>query len=122
MPAADTKTEQLIYALGHRDASTAAASGCCNTKTQSYILEAIDRVNGLEDQLPMEGETDPTTTTVGYTIGQIYTNTTTGKQFILKSIVPGNPTVYTWQPMGEPEEFVFTLADSTIVTKNIMVA
>lgn len=49
MPAADTKTQQLLYALGHRGASTAAANGCCNTKTQGYILDAITRITNEED-------------------------------------------------------------------------
>lgn len=46
----DTKTEQMLNVLGNGgDASQ--FRGCCNTKTQSYILDAIDRVQTVEDEV-----------------------------------------------------------------------
>lgn len=46
----DTKTEALLNILGNGgDASS--YKGCCNTKTQSYILDAIDRVQSVEDEV-----------------------------------------------------------------------
>lgn len=46
----DTKTEALLNILGNGgDAS--AYRGCCNTKTQNYILDAIDRVQNIEEEV-----------------------------------------------------------------------
>lgn len=46
MAEGDTKTEALLNILGNGgDAS--AYKGCCNTKTQQYIIDAIDRINNL---------------------------------------------------------------------------
>lgn len=50
MASGDTKTEALLNILGNGgDASD--YKGCCNTKTQSYILDAIDRVQNVEDEV-----------------------------------------------------------------------
>lgn len=141
MPAADTKTEQLIYALGHRGASTAAASGCCNTKTQSYLLDAIARVNQLQDDLEAwKNSPDVVDIVATYADLQSYdTSSLTDKDIVRvlsDNTQDGATTYYRWTIsggagswvyvgktiIGQPEEFVFTLADSTTVTKNIMVA
>ncbi len=50
MASGDTKTEAMLNILGN-GGSAAAYRGCCNTKTQSYVLDAIDRVQGLEDEV-----------------------------------------------------------------------
>ena len=50
MASGDTKTEALLNILGNGgDASE--YRGCCNTKTQGYILDAIDRVQNVEDEV-----------------------------------------------------------------------
>lgn len=46
----DTKTEALLNILGNGGDSS-AYRGCCNTKTQSYILDAIDRVESVEEEV-----------------------------------------------------------------------
>ena len=48
MGSGDTKTEQMLYALGN-GGSGDEFRGCCNTKEQTYLLDAIDRINGLEN-------------------------------------------------------------------------
>lgn len=48
MGSGDTKTEQMMYVLGN-GGSGDQFRGCCNTKEQAYLLDAIDRVNGLEN-------------------------------------------------------------------------
>lgn len=48
MGSGDTKTEQMLYALGN-GGSGDEFRGCCNTKEQAYLLDAIDRINGLEN-------------------------------------------------------------------------
>lgn len=67
----DTKTEQMLNVLGN-GGSGDEFRGCCNTKTQSYILDAIDRINALdpsggtnaktefvsENQLEISGKTE----------------------------------------------------------------
>lgn len=50
MASGDTKTEALLNVLGNGgDASQ--YKGCCNTKSQSYILDAIDRIQNVEDEV-----------------------------------------------------------------------
>lgn len=50
MASGDTKTEALLNILGSGgDAS--GYRGCCNTKSQAYILDAIDRVQTLQDDV-----------------------------------------------------------------------
>lgn len=46
MAKGDTKTEQLLDILGN-GGSGDEFRGCCNTKTQGYILDAIDRINNI---------------------------------------------------------------------------
>lgn len=50
MAKGDTKTEQMLDILGN-GGSADQFRGCCNTKTQSYILDAIDRVQRVEDEV-----------------------------------------------------------------------
>ena len=47
MASGDTKTEAMLNVLGN-GGSGDEFRGCCNTKTQSYILDAIDRINALQ--------------------------------------------------------------------------
>lgn len=50
MASGDTKTEQMLNVLGNGgDASQ--FRGCCNTKTQNYILDAIDRMDSIETEV-----------------------------------------------------------------------
>lgn len=48
MGSGDTRTEQMLYVLGNGGTSD-QFNGCCNTKEQTYILNAIDRMNELEN-------------------------------------------------------------------------
>lgn len=48
MNSGDTKTEQMLYTLGNGGDGD-QFRGCCNTKEQAYILDAIDRMNALEN-------------------------------------------------------------------------
>lgn len=50
MASGDTKTEAMLNALGN-GGSADEFRGCCNTKTQQYILDAIDRVQNVEDEV-----------------------------------------------------------------------
>ena len=47
MASGDTKTEAMLNVLGN-GGSGDEFRGCCNTKTQQYILDAIDRINELD--------------------------------------------------------------------------
>ena len=47
MASGDTKTEALLNVLGN-GGSGDEFRGCCNTKTQQYILDAIDRINSIQ--------------------------------------------------------------------------
>lgn len=50
MASGDTKTEALLNILGNGGDASEYKS-CCNTKTQNYILDAIDRVQNVEDDV-----------------------------------------------------------------------
>lgn len=50
MASGDTKTEAMLNVLGN-GGSGDEFRGCCNTKTQGYILDAIDRVNNVEEEV-----------------------------------------------------------------------
>lgn len=57
MASGDTKTEALLNILGNGGDPT-PYRGCCNTKTQQYILDAIDRIDsiaGISDFIGTEG-------------------------------------------------------------------
>lgn len=43
----DTKTEAMLNVLGNGGTGD-EFRGCCNTKTQQYILDAIDRINSIQ--------------------------------------------------------------------------
>lgn len=47
MASGDTKTEAMLNVLGN-GGSGDQFRGCCNTKTQNYILDAIDRINNIK--------------------------------------------------------------------------
>ena len=47
MASGDTKTEAMLNVLGNGGTGD-EFRGCCNTKTQSYILDAIDRINAIQ--------------------------------------------------------------------------
>ena len=56
----DTKTEALLNILGNGGTAD-KYRGCCNTKTQGYIIDAIDRINaisGVSDFIGTDGTAD----------------------------------------------------------------
>lgn len=50
MASGDTKTEALLNVLGN-GGSIEGITGCCNTKTQTYIIDAINRIQGVESEV-----------------------------------------------------------------------
>lgn len=55
----DTKTEAMLNVLGNGGTGD-EFRGCCNTKTQTYILDAIDRMNSISGATDMVGATADT--------------------------------------------------------------
>lgn len=51
MASGDTKTEDLLDILGNGGNASEYDRRCCNTKTQNYILDAIDRMNTVEEDI-----------------------------------------------------------------------
>lgn len=74
MGSGDTKTEQMLYALGN-GGSGDQFRGCCNTKEQAYILDAIDRINSL----------DPSTTNYETFTFTLVDGTTVEKEIAVKA-------------------------------------
>lgn len=50
MASGDTKTEALLNVLGN-GGSIEGITGCCNTKTQNYIIDAINRIQNVENEV-----------------------------------------------------------------------
>lgn len=51
MASGDTKTEHLLDVLANGSRADIPADNCCNTKTQNYILGAVDRMVSLEEEV-----------------------------------------------------------------------
>lgn len=51
MASGDTKTEHLLDVLANGSRADIPADNCCNTKTQNYILGAVDRMISLEEEV-----------------------------------------------------------------------
>lgn len=51
MASGDTKTEHLLDVLANGSRADIPADNCCNTKTQNYILEAVNRMISLEEEV-----------------------------------------------------------------------
>lgn len=56
MASGDTKTQQLLDIL-ENGGSTEGISGCCNTKTQDYIIQNIEAVKAAESAITAKGGT-----------------------------------------------------------------
>lgn len=112
MASGDTKTEALLNILGNGgDASS--YKGCCNTKTQSYILDAIDRVQNVEDEVEeLKNNPDVVDIVDTYADLQAYDTTHLSDNDIIRVLADethsGNSTYYkfnkqagTWTFIGE---------------------
>lgn len=51
MASGDTKTEHLLDVLANGSRADIPTDNCCNTKTQNYILGAVDRMISLEEDI-----------------------------------------------------------------------
>lgn len=51
MASGDTKTEHLLDVLANGSRADIPADNCCNTKTQNYILGAVNRMVSLEEEV-----------------------------------------------------------------------
>lgn len=137
MASGDTKTEQMLGILGSGgDASQ--FRGCCNTKTQAYILDAIDRVQNVEDEVAeLKNNPDVVDIVNTYADLQSYDTQHLTDNDIIRVLNDethdGYSTYYrydkqtdTWTYIGKVdsfvfEEFTFTLLDNTTVTKEFAV-
>ena len=127
MASGDTKTEQMLNVLANGgDASQ--FSGCCNTKTQNYILGAIDRVQSVEDEVEeLKNNPDVVDIVATYADLQAYdTQHLTDKDVIRvlqDETHDGDSTYYrynkqadTWTYIGESKQYTdFVGTDGTAV-------
>ena len=137
MASGDTKTEALLQILGNGGDSS-KYKGCCNTKEQAYILDAIDRVQTLQDDVDeIKNNPDVVDIVDTYADLQAYDTQHLTDNDIIRVLNDethdGYSTYYrftknpdTWTYVGTIgsytiEEFTFTLVDDTVVTKNLAV-
>ena len=110
MASGDTKTEALLNILGN-GGSIEGISGCANTKTQNYIIDAINRIQDLEDELEeLKNNPDVVDIVATYADLQSYdTSTLTDKDIIRvlqDSTHSDNSTYYRWNSSTEEFDFV----------------
>ena len=110
MASGDTKTEAMLNILGN-GGSAAAYRGCCNTKTQSYILDAIDRVQAVEDEVEeLKNNPDVVDIVATYQDLEDYDTTTLTDKDIIRvlsdSTHGGDSTFYRWDADTDSFEFV----------------
>ena len=78
MASGDTRTEAMLNVLGN-GGSGDEFRGCCNTKTQQYILDAIDRINSIQpggginviDNLESYSTTDALSANMGRVLSEV---------------------------------------------------
>lgn len=114
MASGDTKTEAMLNALGN-GGSADEFRGCCNTKTQQYILDAIDRVQNVEDEVEeLKNNPDVVDIVDTYADLEAYdTSTLTDKDIIRvlsDSTHSGNSTYYRWNATTSQFDFVGEIA------------
>lgn len=105
MASGDTKTEAMLRILGN-GGSADAYRGCCNTKTQSYVLDAIDRVQGLEDEVDeLKNNPDVVDIVATYQDLQNYDTSTLTDKDIIRVLADethsGDSTYYRWDESTE---------------------
>lgn len=110
----DTKTEAMLNVLGNGGTGD-EFRGCCNTKTQQYILDAIDRVQGVEDEVEeLKNNPDVVDIVDTYQDLQDYdTSTLTDKDVIRvlsDSTHSGISTYYRWNSTTNQFDFVGEIA------------
>lgn len=118
MASGDTKTEQMLNVLANGgDASQ--FSGCCNTKTQNYILGAIDRVQSVEDEVEeLKNNPDVVDIVDTYADLQAYdTSTLTDKDIIRvleDSTHSNNSTFYRWNAATNQFDYIGEVSGGSV--------
>lgn len=112
MAKGDTKTEALLNVLGN-GGSIDGLTGCCNTKTQNYIIDAIGRIQHAENEIEeMKNNPDVVDIVDTYADLQAYDTSHLGDKDIIRVLQDeyheGNSTYYrynksagTWSFIGE---------------------
>lgn len=96
----DTKTEQMLDVLAN-GGDTSQYKGCCNTKTQNYILDAADRIQAVEDEVEeMKNNPDVADIVATYAALQDYDTSTLTDKDIIRVLADENhggmSTYYRW--------------------------
>ena len=138
MEKGDTKTQSYLRVAAEGNRADLPAQGCCNTKTQSLILDVAERVIGLDEEV-QEIKNNPDVFDIVDTYADLQAYDTqhlTDKDIIRvlnDETHDGYSTYYrydkstdTWTYIGKVdafvfEEFTFTLVDGTTVTKEFAV-
>lgn len=114
MASGDTKTESMLNVLGN-GGSADEFRGCCNTKTQQYILDAIDRVQDVEDEVEeLKNNPDVVDIVDTYADLQAYDTQHLTENDIIRVLQDethdGNSTYYRWNSATSQFDFVGEIA------------
>ena len=124
MAKGDTKTENLLDILANGTREDIPAADCCNTKTQNYILGAINRMVDLEEEVEwLENNPDVTDIVATYEALMAYDTSRLTDNDIIRVLSDethdGNSTYYRWTNnqwvyIGSSKAYdVFTGTDGT---------
>ena len=118
MASGDTKTEAMLNALGN-GGSADEFRGCCNTKTQQYILDAIDRVQNVEDEVEeLKNNPDVVDIVDTYADLQAYDTTHLSDNDIIRVLADethsGNSTYYKFNKQAGTWTFIGEIAGGSI--------
>ena len=122
MASGDTKTEALLNILGH-GGSVDGITGSGNTKTQDYLVDAIGRIQGIEDEVEeLKNNPDVVDIVDTYADLQSYdTSTLTDKDIIRvleDSTHNNNSTYYRWNASTSQFDFIGEVTSGPNVVQN----
>ena len=123
MASGDTKTEAMLNALGN-GGSADEFRGCCNTKTQQYILDAIDRVQNVEDEVEeLKNNPDVVDIVDTYADLQAYDTTHLSDNDIIRVLADethsGNSTYYKFNKQAGTWTFIGEIAGGAETVKTL---
>lgn len=116
MAAGDTRTEHFLDVLAHGSRADIPQENCCNTKTQNYILGAINRIIDVEEEVEwLENNPDVADIVATYAALQAYDTSSLTDKDIIRVLSDetheGQSTYYRYDKSDDSWDFIGTIGD-----------
>lgn len=116
MAAGDTRTEHFLDVLAHGSRADIPQEECCNTKTQNYILGAINRIIDLEEEVDwLENNPDVADIVATYADLQNYDTSRLTDNAIIRVLADethdGQSTYYRWNKTSDTWTYIGPMGD-----------